>query len=81
MSTPTVAQQLIDVLQQAGVERVYGIVGGNLNPIVAVTAREWVNKRSRRCSWQAPRDCSRRETQLGAGVEDERVLEGQSSRV
>ena len=39
MSTPTVAQQLIDVLLQAGVERIYGIVGDSLNPVVDAIRR------------------------------------------
>ena len=34
MSTLTLAEQLIDVLLQAGVERVYGVVGDSLNPVV-----------------------------------------------
>ncbi len=50
MSTPTVAKQLIDVLRQAGVERVYGIVGDSLNPIVDAIRRtegiEWVHVRN-----------------------------------
>ena len=50
MSTPTVAKQLIDVLRQAGVERVYGIVGDSLNPVVDVIRRtegiEWVHVRN-----------------------------------
>lgn len=50
MSAPTVAKQLIDVLRQAGVERVYGIVGDSLNPIVDAIRRtegiEWVHVRN-----------------------------------
>ena len=50
MSTPTVAKQLIDVLRQAGVERVYGVVGDSLNPIVDAIRRtegiEWVYVRN-----------------------------------
>jgi hypothetical protein len=34
MSTPTVAKQLTDTLRQAGVERIYGVVGDSLNPVV-----------------------------------------------
>jgi len=34
MSTPTVAKQLTDTLWQAGVERIYGVVGDSLNPVV-----------------------------------------------
>ena len=50
VSTPTVAKQLIDVLQQVGVERVYGIVGDSLNPVVDAIRRtegiEWVHVRN-----------------------------------
>ena len=50
VSAPTVAKQLIDVLRQAGVERVYGIVGDSLNPIVDAIRRtegiEWVHVRN-----------------------------------
>ncbi len=42
-----VAEQLIEVLVQAGVERVYGVVGDSLNPIVDAIRRasgiEWVH--------------------------------------
>ncbi len=42
-----VAQQLVDVLVQAGVERVYGVVGDSLNPIVDAIRRtqgiRWVH--------------------------------------
>jgi pyruvate dehydrogenase (quinone) len=50
VGTPTVAKQLIDVLRQAGVERVYGIVGDSLNPVVDAIRRtegiEWVHVRN-----------------------------------
>jgi hypothetical protein len=36
MSDPTLAEQLIDLLRQAGVEQVYGVVGDSLNPVVDV---------------------------------------------
>jgi pyruvate dehydrogenase (quinone) len=43
----TVADQLIDVLRQAGVRRVYGLVGDSLNPIADAIRRapdvEWVH--------------------------------------
>jgi pyruvate dehydrogenase (quinone) len=43
----TVAEQFIDVLRQAGVERIYGLVGDSLNPIVDAVRRtdgiEWVH--------------------------------------
>ena len=49
MST-TLAQQLIDVLRQAGVERVYGVVGDSLNPVVDAIRRtdgiDWVHVRN-----------------------------------
>src|SRR5881275_765232 len=42
----TVGGQLIEVLRQAGVERVYGVVGDSLNPIVDAIRRtpgiEWL---------------------------------------
>jgi methylmalonyl-CoA mutase cobalamin-binding subunit len=31
--TMILAKQMIDVLRQAGVERVYGVVGDSLNPV------------------------------------------------
>ncbi|BCB76292.1 pyruvate dehydrogenase [Phytohabitans flavus] len=50
MSDPTLAQQLIDVLRQAGVERVYGVVGDSLNPVVDAIRRtdgiDWVHVRN-----------------------------------
>ncbi|MBE9376083.1 pyruvate dehydrogenase [Saccharopolyspora sp. HNM0983] len=46
---PTVADQFIEVLVQAGVRRVYGIVGDSLNPVVDAIRRregiEWVHVR------------------------------------
>lgn len=49
MST-TVAEQLVQVLRQAGVERIYGVVGDSLNPIVDAIRRtegiEWVHVRN-----------------------------------
>ncbi|KAA5837298.1 pyruvate dehydrogenase [Saccharopolyspora hirsuta] len=46
---PTVADQLIEVLVQAGVRRIYGIVGDSLNPVVDAVRRtegiEWVHMR------------------------------------
>ena len=46
----TVAEQLIEVLRQAGVERIYGLVGDSLNPIVDAVRRtegiEWVHVRN-----------------------------------
>jgi pyruvate dehydrogenase (quinone) len=45
----TVAQQLIDTLKKAGVERIYGIVGDSLNPITDAIRRDkqiqWVHVR------------------------------------
>lgn len=46
---PSVADQFIEVLAQAGVERIYGIVGDSLNPVVDAVRRtegiEWVQVR------------------------------------
>ena len=43
----TIAEQLIEVLRQAGVERIYGLVGDSLNPVVDAVRRtdgiEWVH--------------------------------------
>jgi pyruvate dehydrogenase (quinone) len=50
MSRPTLAEQLIEVLRQAGVERVYGVVGDSLNPVVDAIRRaggiDWVHVRN-----------------------------------
>ncbi|KUM99508.1 pyruvate dehydrogenase [Streptomyces yokosukanensis] len=47
MGKRTVAQQLVDVLRQAGVSRIYGVVGDSLNPVVDAVRRtkgiEWVH--------------------------------------
>jgi len=46
----TVADQMIEVLIQAGVRRVYGLVGDSLNPLADAIRRrpeiEWGNLRS-----------------------------------
>ncbi|MFC7343014.1 pyruvate dehydrogenase [Saccharopolyspora griseoalba] len=46
---PTVAEQFIEILVQAGVKRIYGIVGDSLNPVVDAVRRtegiEWVHVR------------------------------------
>ncbi|GAA0539372.1 pyruvate dehydrogenase [Saccharopolyspora subtropica] len=46
---PTVAEQFVEVLVQAGVRRIYGIVGDSLNPVVDAVRRtdgiEWVHVR------------------------------------
>ncbi|HEX3790186.1 MAG TPA: pyruvate dehydrogenase [Pseudonocardiaceae bacterium] len=46
----TVAQQLVTVLRQAGVQRVYGVVGDSLNPLVDAIRRtegiSWVHVRN-----------------------------------
>src|SRR5918911_2510833 len=39
MPGPTVADQLLDVLVQAGVERICGVVGDSLNPVVDAIRR------------------------------------------
>jgi pyruvate dehydrogenase (quinone) len=50
MSKPTLADQLIDVLLRAGVQRIYGVVGDSLNPVVDAVRRaagiEWVHVRN-----------------------------------
>src|SRR6201991_218857 len=50
MITPTIADQLIDTLRQVGVERIYGLVGDSLNPLVDAIRRaegiEWVHVRN-----------------------------------
>jgi pyruvate dehydrogenase (quinone) len=50
MSPTTVAEQFIAVLRQAGVERIYGLVGDSLNPIVDAVRRvdgiDWVHVRN-----------------------------------
>ena len=47
MAHPTVAVQLVQMLQRAGVERIYGVVGDSLNPIVDAVRHtdgiEWVH--------------------------------------
>jgi pyruvate dehydrogenase (quinone) len=47
MGRLTLAEQLVEVLRQVGVERVYGVVGDSLNPIVDAIRRtegiEWVH--------------------------------------
>jgi pyruvate dehydrogenase (quinone) len=46
----TVGEQLVDVLRQAGVTRVYGVVGDSLNPFVDAIRRaegiEWIHVRN-----------------------------------
>ena len=50
MSRVTLAKQLLDVLRQAGVERIYGVVGDSLNPVVDAIRTtgeiEWVHVRN-----------------------------------
>jgi pyruvate dehydrogenase (quinone) len=50
MFKPTMAEQLIEVLRQTGVERIYGVVGDSLNPIVDAVRRtqgiEWIMVRN-----------------------------------
>ncbi|WP_299951690.1 pyruvate dehydrogenase [uncultured Modestobacter sp.] len=47
MAHPTVARQLVEMLRDAGVERIYGVVGDSLNPIVDAVRHtdgiEWVH--------------------------------------
>ncbi|BFV57918.1 pyruvate dehydrogenase [Kitasatospora sp. CMC57] len=46
----SVAEQMVEVLRQAGVERVYGVVGDSLNPVVDAIRRadgiDWVHVRN-----------------------------------
>jgi len=50
MSDRTVSEQLIQILRQAGVTRVYGVVGDSLNPVVDAIRRtdgiDWVHVRN-----------------------------------
>ncbi|OLZ61637.1 pyruvate dehydrogenase [Amycolatopsis keratiniphila] len=50
MAKPNVAEQFVQVLVQAGVERIYGVVGDSLNPIVDAIRRtpgiDWVHVRN-----------------------------------
>jgi len=45
----TVAEELVDTLAQAGVQRIYGIVGDSLNPVTDAIRRkgkvQWVHVR------------------------------------
>jgi pyruvate dehydrogenase (quinone) len=54
MARQTIAGQLIDILVQAGVRRVYGVVGDSLNPILDAIRRtpdiEWVAVRLAACA-------------------------------
>jgi pyruvate dehydrogenase (quinone) len=50
MSRATLADQLLEVLMEAGVKRIYGVVGDSLNPMVDAIRRtdgiEWVHVRN-----------------------------------
>src|ERR1700761_3980401 len=50
MSSGTLADQLLEVLLEAGVQRIYGVVGDSLNPVVDAIRRtdgiEWVHVRN-----------------------------------
>jgi pyruvate dehydrogenase (quinone) len=50
MSSATLADQLFEVLLEAGVQRIYGVVGDSLNPVVDAIRRtdgiEWVHVRN-----------------------------------
>lgn len=49
MAKQNVAEQFVDILTRAGVERLYGVVGDSLNPVVDAVRRhsgiEWVHVR------------------------------------
>jgi len=55
----TVGEQLVQVLRQAGVARVYGIVGDSLNPFVDAIRRtqgiEWIHVRNEEAARLPPR--------------------------
>src|SRR5918992_2063277 len=50
MSKQTLADQLLEVLREAGADRIYGVVGDSLNPVVDAVRRtdgiEWVHVRN-----------------------------------
>jgi len=50
MSSATLADQLIEVVLAAGAERIYGVAGDSLNPVVDAVRRaggiEWVHVRN-----------------------------------
>src|ERR1700761_7020480 len=50
MSSATLADQLLQILSEAGVQRIYGLVGDSLNPVVDAVRRaegiEWVHVRN-----------------------------------
>src|SRR5271155_454078 len=50
MTNASVAEQFVEVLRQAGVKRIYGVVGDSLNPIVDAVRRagdiKWVHVRN-----------------------------------
>src|SRR2546427_9249070 len=49
MAHPTVAEELVETLARAGVERIYGVVGDSLNPVTDAIRRsgklKWVHVR------------------------------------
>src|SRR5258707_12464978 len=57
-SMTTLAEQFVQVLRQAGVERIYGVVGDSLNPIVDAVRRtdgiEWLHVRNEEAGAFAP---------------------------
>ena len=64
MAKQTVAEQFVDTLVRAGVERIYGVVGDSLNPVVDAIRRNAASSgstsatRRRRRSPPAPRPSS-----------------------
>lgn len=54
MAKQTVAEQFVDTLVRCGVQRVYGVVGDSLNPVVDAVRRtpsiEWVQVRHEECA-------------------------------
>jgi pyruvate dehydrogenase (quinone) len=58
----TVAEDLVQSLVKAGVQRIYGIVGDSLNPVTDALRRRdkvrWVTVRHEEASPSNPKECS-----------------------
>ena len=55
-----IAEQLVEVLVQAGVQRVYGVVGDSLNPIVDAIRRTQTASNGCTCTTRRPARSRRR---------------------
>jgi pyruvate dehydrogenase (quinone) len=59
MANPTVAAQLVQMLRDAGVQRIYGVVGDSLNPVVDAVRHtdgiEWVHVSNEEAAPSPPR--------------------------